>query len=56
MLGVSKPVSGYGHDDCVPFCGDSTAWIPQFANGRKIDDLKGNTLVFELRFTNGKVY
>lgn len=56
MLGVSKPVAGYGHDDCVPFCGDSTAWIPQFANGRKIDDLKGNTLVFELRFTNGKVY
>ncbi len=50
-----KPVEGFGHGDCVPFSGDSTDWTPVFASGRKIDELKGRTLVFELRVRGGSV-
>ena len=51
-----KPLEGFGHGDCVPFSGDSTDWTPVFAGGRNIDELKGRTLVFELRVRGGSVY
>lgn len=51
-----KPLEGFGHGDCVPFSGDSTDWTPVFAGGRNLDELKGRTLVFELRVRGGSVY
>lgn len=56
VLSFSNPLPGYGHDDCVPFSGDSVDWIPTWKNGKKLDDLKGNTLIFELKFNNGQVF
>ena len=56
VLGIAKKIAGFTHDDCIPFSGDSTEWVPQFKNGRKIDELSGKTLVFEICFTDGKIY
>ena len=56
VLGISKPIPGYSHEDCIPFSGDSTNFVPQYKNGNLIDSLKGKTLVFEIVFTDGKLY
>ncbi len=56
VLGMTKPIPGFCHDDCLPFSGDSTNWSPEYKNGRKISDLAGKVLVFEIRFSNGKLY
>ncbi len=56
VLGIAHPLDGYGHDDCIPFSGDSTDFVPRYRNGRCLDDLKGQTLVFEIRFTDGRLY
>lgn len=56
VLGFAKPIEGYSHDDCIPFEGDSTKWIPQYKSGNKVDELSGKTLVFELRFEDGEVF
>ena len=55
-LGVAEPVPGYSHDDCVPFSGDATDWIPTYQNGKKLNDLVGGVLVFEVRFKDGTLY
>lgn len=54
--GQAKALEGYGHEDCVPFSGDSVDWIPQYKSGKKVDELKGKTLVFELKFNDGEVF
>lgn len=56
FMGFSEELEGYGHEDCVPFSGDSKDWVPEFRNGKKLDDLKGKTVIFEIRFTNGFLY
>lgn len=56
VLGMTKPVEGFGHDDCLAFSGDSTEWLPEYKNGKKIAELAGKVLVFEIRFVNGKIY
>lgn len=56
MLGIARALEGYSHDDCIEFSGDSTDWVPRFKNGKTVDELKGKTLVFELRFEDGRVY
>jgi len=56
VLGIAKPLDGYGHEDCIPFEGDCTEWIPQYKTGKKVDDLKGKTIVFELRLLDGEVF
>ena len=56
VLGASTLIEGFGHEDCVEFSGDSTNWTPEYKSGKKIDDLAGKTLVFELKFTNGEVF
>ena len=55
-LGIAKPIDGYGHEDCISFSGDSVDWVPQYKTGKKIEELKGKTLVFELRFEDGEVF
>lgn len=49
-------LEGFSHDDCVPFEGDSRDWVPQFKSGKKIADLIGKTLIFELKFEDGELY
>ncbi len=56
VLGFARPLAGYGHEDCVPFDGDSTDWVPQFKNGATLAALAGKTLVFEVRFENGALF
>lgn len=56
VLGFSHIVDGMGHKDCIPFSGDSTDWVPEYSTGKKVSDLCGKTLVFELKFLNGEVY
>ena len=56
VLGFARPIEGYRHEDCVPFSGDSTDWAPEYKSGKKIEELKGKTLVFELRLEDGEVY
>ena len=55
-LGFARPIEGYSHNDCIEFCGDSTDWIPVYKSGKKVDELKGKTLVFELKFNDGEIY
>lgn len=56
FLAHAAPVEGYSHEDCIPFSGDSTDWVPQFKNGRTLQDLAGRTLVLELKLNDGCVY
>ena len=55
-LAFSRLIEGMGHEDCLPFGGDSTDWSPIYKTGKKVDDLKGKTLVLELRFLDGEVF
>ena len=43
------------HEDCVPFSGDSTCWIPQWKNG-STDDLEGKMVIIEVRLQEGSLY
>ncbi len=54
--GVARPLDGYGHNDCIPFSGESDNWIPKYKSGKRIDDLKGKTIVFEIKFKDGEIY
>ena len=56
VLGIARPLMGYSHEDCVPFTGDSTDWIPTYTSGRTVSELVGKTIVFEIRFENGEVF
>lgn len=56
VLGYARPVEGYSHEDCIPFSGDSTDWIPEYKNGKKISDLAGKTIVFEVKFSDGELF
>ena len=49
-------IEGFSHDDCVPFSGDSTDWVPEFKSGKKISDMVGKTLIFEIKFEDGEIY
>lgn len=54
-LGLCAPVPGYGHDDCEPFSGDDTAWVPRWTGGT-LGALSGRTLAFEVKFEDGTLY
>ena len=56
ILGRARALSGYSHEDCIPFSGDATDWIPRYLSGRSIGELASKTLVFEIRFENGELF
>lgn len=56
LLSATHLLEGYTHEDCVPFTGDSTDWVPTFKNGKTLDALAGKTLVLEVRLVNGSLY
>ena len=49
-----SPIPGFSHEDCVPFSGDSTAWIPFHATGKTLPS--DQPLMLELRIKNGTLY
>ena len=56
LLGISEPLEGYSHEDCVPFCADSADWVPEYKSGRSFGELAGKTLVFEIKFEDGELF
>ena len=56
VLGVAEPILGFTHEDCLPFSGDSIDWTPEYKDGKKISELAGRVLVFEIRFSNGEIF
>ena len=56
VLGIANPVDGYGHEDCILFSGDSIDWVQQYKSGKKIEELSGKTIVFEVKFEDGEVF
>ena len=55
-LSFNKPYPGMGHSDCIPFCGDSTAWTPRYQSGKSFGELAGKTVIFELKMKNGELF
>lgn len=55
-LSFNKLYPGMGHEDCIEFSGDSTAWIPEYKSGKTFDELKDKTVIFELKFQNGELF
>lgn len=51
-----KPIEGFSHEDCIPFSGDSTAWIPTYKDGRTIASLGECPVYLEICLKNGRVY
>ena len=51
-----EPVDGYGYDDCIPFRGDSTAWVPEWRDGRLLAALRDRILRLEVSLTSGRLY
>ena len=56
VLGHTCPIQGMTHEDCIPFSGDSRDLIPTYQSGKCLDDLKGQTIVVEIRFEDGELY
>ena len=56
ILGMASPLVGYTHEDCIPFSGDAVDWTPQYENGRTLEELRGRTLVFEIKFEDGELF
>ena len=56
VLGLSHPLEGYSHEDCVAFEGDSTDWVPMWRGGRSLSELAGKTLVLEIRYEQGELF
>ena len=50
-----KPMEGFGHEDCIPFTGDSDFWTPTFKN-RNLEELKGKCFMLEIKLKNGRLY
>ena len=48
------PVPGFTHEDCEPFSGDSTAWVPQFKGD--LTELYGKVVNIEVKLKNGRIY
>jgi len=51
----TKPVAGFGHEDCTPFTGDSACWRPQWKGG-SLAALKDKLILIELKLNDGTVY
>jgi len=51
-----QEMAGYAFEDCVPFAGDSHAWVPEWHNGKKLEDLTGQNICLEISLSNGRLY
>ena len=53
---VGTPLEGYGFEDCQPFSGDHTAWIPVWKDGRKMASLSGRFLRLEIELDSARLF
>lgn len=51
-----EPQLRLSHEDCEPFSGNNTNWHPRWKNGATMDELKGKTIVIEIKFRDGSIY
>lgn len=49
-------LEGYTHEDCIPFEGDCTDWVPCFKNGKTLSELAGKTIALEIKIEDGSIY
>lgn len=50
------PVEGFGHQDCIPFYGDSVEWNPCWKEGKTFEQLKDKIVYIEIRMNGGRIY
>lgn len=50
-----RPIPGFGHEDCLPFVGDSTEWMPRWKE-KAFEELKGRLVELEVRLDGGRLY
>lgn len=48
-----RPLEGFAHEDCIPFSGDTTRWVPSYKSGRGIESLAGKPVFLEIRLSKG---
>lgn len=51
-----EPLDGYRFEDCIPYRGDSTAWTPEWQDGRLLDALRDRIVRLQVRIANGRLY
>lgn len=54
--GGIEPMPGYSHEDCIPFTGDSTKWVPSWKEGRTFSQLAGQVVYIEVKLNSGMLY
>ena len=53
---MGTPLEGYGFEDCQPFSGDDTAWIPVWNDGRRMAALSDRFLRLEIELDSARLY
>ena len=51
-----RPLPGFSFDDCIPLCGDDTAAVPQWKDGKSAADLMGKAARLEVKLFQAQVY
>lgn len=51
-----ESLEGYHFEDCLPFRSDSTAWEPEWRDGRRVASLAGRIIRIQVRLKNGRLY
>jgi len=54
--GRGEPLEGYTFADCIPFRGDSTAWTPEWRDGRLTEALRDQIVRLQVQLANGRLY
>jgi len=54
--GRGEPREGYTFSECIPFCGDTTAWIPEWREGRLMAALHDQIIRLQVQLANGRLY
>ena len=60
LVGVTdadgNPIPGYGLEDCIPCCSDSTAWVPRWKDGGCFGSLESRAVQLELELSGGRLF
>ena len=56
MDAAGESIDGYRYEDCTPFRGDSTSWVPAWGEGRKLAALRDRLVRLGVRLANGRLY
>lgn len=52
----NQPLEGFSHQDCIPFFGDNTKWIPTYRGGRTLAELREKPVFLEIQLPKGRIY